>query len=372
MKEPCLTAGFLADIDKLRGLFALLVLMGHAFDISALYAGKDIAYEILARLRFGLGFVWVVGFVVLSGFCIELSCMKRGGRAGFLLRYLGQRASRIFPLLIVCVAFTGVVEWLMMGSQSRPRVWEGGISLQFFLINLAGLGGFFGQFGSIAQAYTISYELLYYLLWGLSRAVAGQAVQAALLVNFGFALVLVLSPYGIAFIPGYASSIPQSFIVLIYLPWLIGAAAAHHMELLVSNRFVRYASRFGWPILILVIFSGSKFFGMPAFVVSPLTLIYHLLLAATFVLLILRAYGLQTNSSDAGWKRFLGELSYPLYLVHGFVIVFAGFLFNSRALTLPFFIHVATLAIAAVLCAAVLVVAVERPVMRFRASIFKK
>lgn len=132
MKEPCLTAGFLADIDKLRGLFALLVLMGHAFDISALYAGKDIAYEILARLRFGLGFVWVVGFVVLSGFCIELSCMKRGGRAGFLLRYLGQRASRIFPLLIVCVAFTGVVEWLMMGSQSRPRVWEGGISLQFF------------------------------------------------------------------------------------------------------------------------------------------------------------------------------------------------------------------------------------------------
>lgn len=370
MSRPMLTPNFLADIDLLRGLFAFMVLMGHAFDVSLLYASKDPAFKILAELRGILGFVWVAGFVVLSGFCIELSCMKRP-QGRFLWRYTGQRASRIFPLLIVCVAITGVTEWLMMDSPLRPRVWEGGVDIEHFWINVAGVGGFFGQFGSIAPAYTISYELLYYSLWGLSRAAMGSRVQVALLVNFGFALGYVLLPSFGGLITGQWAKVLSPFIVLIYLPWLLGAATAHHLDRLISIGPIRGASRFAWPILLVGTFLASRQLGMPSFAVSPLSLVYYLLLGGAFIMLIVRAYDRRHRPAVGTWKHQVGEASYPLYLVHGPVIVFIGFLLNHHAHTYPFFLHFSALIIAAIVCAAVLVVMVERPVMRARRLFFK-
>lgn len=369
MTRPELTPNFLAHIDLLRGLFALMVLIGHAFDVSMLYASKDPAYRIVAELRGILGFVWVVGFVVLSGFCIELSCMKpREGN--FLWRYTGQRVSRIFPLLIVCVAITGVTEWLMMDSPLRPRVWEGGIDTEHFWINTAGAAGFFGQFGSIAPAYTVSCELVYYSLLGVSRAVMGRRVQAALLVNFAFALGYVLLPSLSGLITGPLAKVLSPVILLIYLPWLLGAATAHYIDRLISIGWIRAVSRFAWPVLLIGAFRASYLLGMPTFAVNPLSLVYYLLLGAAFVMLIVRAYDRRHRHSEGNWRHRFGEASYPLYLAHGPVIVFTGFLLNHQPYKYPFFLHFSILLIAAVICAGLLVAVIERPVMRARKLFF--
>jgi hypothetical protein len=36
------------------------------------------------------------------------------------------------------------------------------------IVNLVGLGGFFGQYGALAPAYTLSYELVFYVLWAVA------------------------------------------------------------------------------------------------------------------------------------------------------------------------------------------------------------
>lgn len=366
-----LTTGALAQIDFLRGLFALLVLAGHAFDVSLLYASKGPLYRLVAELRGILGFVWVGGFVVLSGFCIELSCMKQERKKSFsMLRYLAQRASRIFPLLVVCVVIAGLLEWWMSHSEIRPQVWPRGIDWNHLLINLAGAGGFFGQFGSIAPAYTISYELLYYLLWGSTRALVRDRVGWGLAANFGFALGYVMFPALSHQLPAGVSQVFSPFIVLVYIPWLLGAATARSWGMLLGVSWIRGISRYSWPILLVGAFMAFRLSNMPSFDVNPASIVYYALLSFGFVLLILHACDQPLSDGSGRRNHFLGELSYPLYLIHGPAIIFAGFLLNYWSHKLPFFVHFSFLILIAILMAYTLVLLVERPVMNARKRYF--
>lgn len=366
-----LSRGFLSEIDLLRGLFAALVILGHAIDISMWSSSQDILYEVLIRLRRGLGFVWVVGFVVLSGYCIELSCMKREQFSAS--RYFAQRFTRIFPLLVVCVSVAGLIEWSIAGSPYRPEVWAGKADLYHFLINLLGAGGFFGQFGSIAPAYTISYELLYYFLWGLSRSRAGERVVLALGMNACFAIGYCMIPAEyIGMLPAALNAIFKQFILLIYLPWLIGAGTAIYLERLATNPIVSRIADWGWLIIVLIVLIGGKGFGMPAFVTTFVSMIYYPMLGACFSLLIIRARVRRTESVETKWKRLFGEMSYPLFLIHGPIMVLMGFMINWQAIVLPFCVHLSLLVAGALTAAAILVITIERPVMRMRSHYFDK
>lgn len=364
-----LSKGFVSEIDLLRGLFASLVMLGHAIDVSMRSSNHDALFEILIRLRQGLGFVWVVGFVVLSGYCIEVSCLKQ--ERFFAPRYFAQRITRIFPLLVVCVFVAGLIEWSIADSPYRPKVWAGKTDLYYFWINLVGAGGFFGQFGSLAPAYTISYELLYYLAWGLSRLLAGERVALALAMNLCFAIVYCVLPAEyIGALPNVLGSVFKQFIALIYLPWLIGAGTAIYLEKLVANLIVRRFANWGWLIIFLVVLVGGKGFGMPAFVTTFVSLIYYPTLGLSFSLLILRAHMWHSESFEIKWKRVLGEISYPLFLIHGPVVLLVGFLINSQAIVLSFSFHLFLVTLGAFMAAAVLLLTIERPVMRFRSHYF--
>lgn len=364
-----LSKGFVSEIDLLRGLFASLVMLGHAIDISMRSSNHDILFEALIRLRQGLGFVWVVGFVVLSGYCIELSCLKQA--KFFALRYFAQRITRIFPLLVVCVFAAGLIEWSIADSPYRPSVWTGKTDLYYFWINLVGAGGFFGQFGSLAPAYTISYELLYYLVWGLSRSLAGERVVLALVMNVCFAIVYCVLPAEyIGGLPTVLSSVFKQFIALIYLPWLIGAGTAIYLEKLAANPIVRRIANWGWIVIFFVVLVGGKGFGMPAFVTTFVSLVYYPTLGLSFSLLIIRAYVRRSETFEIKWKRVLGEISYPLFLIHGPVVILVGFLINAQAIVLPFSVHLLLLTLGSLMAASVLLLTIERPVMRFRSHYF--
>ena len=366
-----LSKGLLSEVDLLRGLFAALVMLGHAIDISMWSSNRDIIFEILIRLRQGLGFVWVVGFVVLSGYCIELSCMK--GKEFSATRYFAQRLTRIFPLLIVSVSIAGLIEWHIDDSPYRPKVWVGNTDYYHFWINLFGGGGFFGQFGSIAPAYTISYELLYYFVWGISRFLAGEHVVLALVMNtcFAFGYVMLPAEY-VGTLPPIIGAVFKQFVLLIYLPWLIGAGTAMYLERLAANPVARRIAYFAWPVVFLVVLIGGKLFGMPAFSTSFVSVVYYPVLAISFSLLIIRANVRQVELFDTKWKRLFGEISYPLFLIHGPIIVLVGYLTNSRAIALPFFAHLSLLVVVALMVASILVLTVERPVMRFRSLYFDR
>src|SRR5690348_6273483 len=141
-------------------------MLGHAVDVATFYAmahppAVDKAKVTLVSVRPFFGVVWVVGFFVLSGYCIARSC----DRPDFsLLRYAAMRITRIYPLLIVGVALGGIVEFIMLGSPHRPNVWTGDIDLAHFFMTVTG----FDTFGALAPAYTIAYELLCYIVFGIA------------------------------------------------------------------------------------------------------------------------------------------------------------------------------------------------------------
>lgn len=217
-----LTAAGTADldlrIDRLRGWFAILVMAGHAFDVSRFYAlaqtsRVDMSLNIIAPIRGFLGFLWVIGFIVLSGYCIARSCERQGDRFS-LWRYVLLRITRLYPLLIVAACLTFALETLMAGNPLRPQIWvTPGLPTYNFSNAVLGLSGF-GQYGSLSPSYTITYELIYYAVWGVVWALFARWRSVAMIAGIAGLIVLQY-----VLVPG-----PAQLGAIVFLPWLIGAA----------------------------------------------------------------------------------------------------------------------------------------------------
>ena len=177
-------------IDRLRGLLAIGVLLGHAIDLAGMStaAPSGTLFAIAIATRPFSGFIWVIGFIVLSGYCIARSTMKDFS----LGEYIVKRVTRIYPLLIVAALLTALLEWVAYGSPYRPVMWVVGIDVRKFIAALLGFGGFKGMFGALAPSYTISFELMYYAIWGLAMWAVGRG-RRALLVCAAVTLILIPS-----------------------------------------------------------------------------------------------------------------------------------------------------------------------------------
>jgi peptidoglycan/LPS O-acetylase OafA/YrhL len=108
-RPPNVHNGYIAELDGLRGIAILLVIVHHFWpDGGALYAAKDVVH---------LGWIGVDLFFVISGFLITGILLDSRGEAGYFKNYLARRALRVFPLyyLLVISAFV-VIPWVQQGS----------------------------------------------------------------------------------------------------------------------------------------------------------------------------------------------------------------------------------------------------------------
>src|SRR5215471_9499230 len=123
MPIPDTDRALYAHIDRLRGMFALGVMLGHAIDLAGAgpSAGSS-SFLLLMGARQVLGFVWVVGFIVISGYCVTRSCVRAPTQT--VGAFAALRASRLFPLLWVSLALTMLIETAVAASPHRPPVWS--------------------------------------------------------------------------------------------------------------------------------------------------------------------------------------------------------------------------------------------------------
>jgi peptidoglycan/LPS O-acetylase OafA/YrhL len=358
-------------IDRLRGLFAFAVVVGHAYDVSARAAAVDTFSQVLGPARTLFGFPWVVGFVVLSGFCINMSCRRQ---LPFSFRHFWvMRATRLFPMLLAAAVLAAALEWVMLGSPARPPIWPDNVDVPHFLTNLVGLGGFYGRFASLAPAYTLSYELLYYFLWSLSLEILSP-VWASVANAMFVAVFLFLNQQIAATLPLFASQVFAPFVITIYIPWLIGAAVANHLEALTRSRFVTGVARLGWVVLPLFLMYAWDQYRLPDLsMLAPdalwTSVVYYTLLGGIFALIVIECYrpgaGFQGPALDAR----LGLLSYPLFLLHGPLVVFGGYLINRSHVRMTFMWHFLALVTLAAAVSWVVATALERRILDARASL---
>lgn len=227
----------------------------------------------------------VIAFLMISGYSIRHSIKSKPN--GYLMR----RIQRVYPVYIVCLLFAVWVyfqliqtgsEWPGFGGTSVPSGWSF-LSSIFLVQSLLGLG-----IVTLAPAWSLSVEMVFYVaapyLVKLSRRVVyGLIITSAIFYfyqsNRHSDLALLL-PFSLAW------------------AWLLGWVAVGQE----TSLWTRYAA-LSLPAVLIhanpVMSNGLAI--VPCVVVA---------------LAIMHGHELQISPRVARTASYLGELSYPLYLIH--------------------------------------------------------
>jgi len=308
-EEGPLLARRMPQLDVLRGLAIAMVVVYHGIFYSQTHQPGRVANEITRATQ--VGAMGVNLFFVLSGFLITGILLDAKGRPGYFSNFYVRRALRILPAYLLTVAAL-----VLLHMVSR-----GGVALAVtFLANTNLFAG--------AQKYlpfwSLSVEEQFYLAWPLvvlvsSRRTLGwlagalcvlePVLRGAILYGFGVHPVLV---HGATFLVG------DNF------AW--GALAA----LLVRSRYgtVRNARVLAASLAVsgVLILAGGRHQGLlqgsnvaeAALGAEPFELIFTATLLG-----LLSLHGSVFAGPVFAPMRWLGEISYGLYLVH--TMVFAEY-----------------------------------------------
>jgi peptidoglycan/LPS O-acetylase OafA/YrhL len=356
-------------IDRLRGLLAIGVLLGHAIDLARLSAPtpSGTLFSIAVATRPFFGFICVVGFIALSGYCIARSTLRRFA----LGEYIVKRVTRVYPLLIVAALLTGLLEWVALDNPHRPFMWilnRDGRDVKMFIAAVLGFSGFKGPFGALSPAYTISFELFYYAIWGLAmKAAAGRGRRALLLAAAVGVVLMVFGGQMRASLGWFAGFLP--IVGIAVLPgWLLGAALA------VAERPMTKVARViptwaTWLVFVSLFAYGVDAYDLPTDVQThPYVAFAYFAVISGLFLTVVATWLAHPDPAPRASDLWLGEMSYPLFLMHGPAIIAVQFALNAAGIRLTFAANLAVLLAAAFAAAMVMLTLVERPVMAWRRS----
>ncbi|MDX3909586.1 MAG: acyltransferase [Sphingobium sp.] len=293
--------GFNAAAHGLRGLAAMMVLIAHILGGTAkhIYADHP-AYVEAVKAPWYLGTFGVELFFVISGFVILPSAMRYAPREFALRRFL-----RLYPLFFVLsLLFVA----LNAATNAYPAI-NTVIALLagFFFLNL-----FVGTEQLTPNAWSLTYEVMFYILmYGIVHfAVRRRHWFGGVAVLAGLAF-LIAFPIAIYFVMGAAIRLAsrhewqvpvnRRLIEAASLILMIGFASQGHFEYLWSD--------FANPVVVpIIIFTGIYFY----FAVMP--------------------GSLTAAALDNPVMRYLGTVSYSLYLVHPYTYFLARQVFDRMGL----------------------------------------
>lgn len=152
-------------MEGLRGFAVFLVFLAHYVSLISPWITKGGVLDNTAEAIHSIGNVGVDLFFVLSGYLIYASIMTR--RQSF-LRFMRRRVARIYPAFCVVFAVYLLLSFVVPG-QSKIRG-EGLPALIYILQNFLLLPGLFPIEPIITVAWSLSYEMFFYLAIPLTVA----------------------------------------------------------------------------------------------------------------------------------------------------------------------------------------------------------
>lgn len=288
------------SIQFLRFAAALLVALFHSHATFAGRVGSEANQT--EQYLFGFGAVGVHIFFVISGFIMVLT--SAGSTQPYsITSFLKRRLLRIYPIYWVCVAVYAIAHFLI----SKPYhlsanevvgaliLWPSSASLL------------------IGPAWTLCYEMYFYICFGLAMMLSLTRGLIALALAFGSAIA----------IGTHMDSNDYNLIVAtnpLLIEFLLGAAIGW---LAVNGRLP-----LKWGAALTV-------FGLMMFVISivmdytrwPSVIIW----GGASAVLLLGIVSLETTRGTSAWVKSLSKLgnsSYVLYLIHIIIITLAVYATN--------------------------------------------
>lgn len=292
------------SMEGLRGFAVILVFFVHFFGLAAPWIPADSVVQKISKALFFMGNSGVDLFFVLSGYLIYDGAMR--GSQNFAM-FIWKRVRRIYPTFTV-VFFIYLALSLVAPAYSKlPQ--DSGDAIVYLIQNYLLLPGLFPIEPMIAVAWSLSYELFYYIaapVMVTTLRIRRWQVQYRVIFFMLVALLGVL----------YSYSGGQHMRLILFISGILVRETVVHMP------DIRLKSGMA--------FSALAFALMAAAVVDPsapreytllLCILFSAFYAVCSVCFIHKGSGIARYFS---WTplRWLGNMSYSYYLIHGLALKF--------------------------------------------------
>jgi peptidoglycan/LPS O-acetylase OafA/YrhL len=311
-------SGFRPDLEGLRGVAILLVIACHAAIPGA-----------------AAGFIGVDIFFVLSGFLITRLLVDEWERTGRIdvAGFYARRARRILPAAAVVLVATLVAAMVVLSPLDMTRIAADGLAAGLSVANLQFALSATDYFAPVDPSpmlhfWSLSVEEQFYLFWPALLIIAARHAAPRRRMVVIVAVVLLVSLAACLVLSMVAA--PWAYFSLPTRAWQLAAGGALAMG-------IRGFSRITWPILALVGWAGLGLIAASMLTIGSTTTYPGMAAAApTAGTLALIAAGAVPVSPGRlllirGPMRWLGRISYSLYLWHWPVLILGTAAFGAMA-----------------------------------------
>ena len=309
-----------ALLDGLRGVAALLVVWYHIFE-GFQFAGNKPVIDFINH-----GYLAVDFFFILSGFVVGYAYDNRWGKTLTLGGFFRRRLIRLQPM--VCMgAVIGAASFLLSGMErwdgTHATLWLTFLAFVCGCLMLPALPGMPREVRGNGEMFPLNgpcWSLFFEYVGNIVYALFIRRLSTRLLALLSFALCCALAWFAVTDQSGYGSigvgwTVDRTNI----LGGSLRMLCPFTMGLLLSRIFkpIHYARGAFWTsaALLLIIFHVSYIYSDGALSLNGM--FEAACIIAVFPLVVwYAASGNTTDEASTRICRFLGDISYPLYIVH--------------------------------------------------------
>ena len=324
-------------LDGLRGVAALMVIWYHVFEGYAFAGGGNI--ETLNH-----GYLAVDFFFILSGFVIGYAYDDRWGKSLTMKDFFKRRLIRLHPMVIMG-AVVGAITFYIQGSVQ----WDGthiGISMVmlsllctiFFIPAMPGVGyevrGNGEMFPLNGPCWSLFFEYIGNILYALFiRRLSNKALTIVVVL-----LGVALASFAIFNVSGYGNiGVGWTLDGVNFIGGLLRMLFPFSMGMLLSRNFKPMKLRGAFWICTLVmiaLFAVPYLEGTESICTNGIYEAFCIIIAFP-ILLWIGASGTTTDKKSTQICKFLGDISYPIYVIHyPFMYLFYAWLIKNQLFTL--------------------------------------
>lgn len=328
-----------ALLDGLRGVAALLVVWYHVFE-GFQFAGNKPVIDFINH-----GYLAVDFFFILSGFVVGYAYDNRWGKTLTLGGFFRRRLIRLQPM--VCMgALIGAASFLLSGMErwdgTHATLWLTFLAFVCGCLMLPALPGMLREVRGNGEMFPLNgpcWSLFFEYVGNIVYALFIRRLSTRLLAVLSFALCCALAWFAVTAQSGYGSigvgwTVDRTNI----LGGSLRMLCPFTMGLLLSRIFkpIHYARGAFWTsaALLLIIFHVPYIHSDGALSLNGI--FEAACIIAVFPLVVwYAASGKTTDIASTRICRFLGDISYPLYIVHyPLMYAFYMWLIKTRQYTL--------------------------------------
>lgn len=328
-----------ALLDGLRGVAALLVVWYHVFE-GFQFAGNKPVIDFINH-----GYLAVDFFFILSGFVVGYAYDNRWGKTLTLGGFFRRRLIRLQPM--VCMgALIGAASFLLSGMErwdgTHATLWLTFLAFVCGCLMLPALPGMPREVRGNGEMFPLNgpcWSLFFEYVGNIVYALFIRRLSTRLLAVLSFALCCALAWFAVTAQSGYGSigvgwTVDRTNI----LGGSLRMLCPFTMGLLLSRIFkpIHYARGAFWTsaALLLIIFHVPYIYSDGALSLNGI--FEAACIIAVFPLVVwYAASGKTTDIASTRICRFLGNISYPLYIVHyPLMYAFYMWLIKTRQYTL--------------------------------------